>query len=186
MSIKSLFQNIAAAIKTKDTSISSLTPAEMPSAIINLPSGGDTPHYDMIDYMKVIPTIVYSTVNSSIIGNQFQLNQSKKLRGVYLYTRTNITATITLYNNDTNQTLKTTTANMTAGITSFIELEYALEASKNYSVFASSPSGNAFSYTQNSIAAILNDLYTFEGGRYGGIPGSLNGSWFFGIIPSVE
>lgn len=40
MSIKTLFQNIADAIKTKDASIASLTPSQMPDAIINLPSGG--------------------------------------------------------------------------------------------------------------------------------------------------
>ena len=41
MSIKTLFQNIADAIKVKDTSIVSLTPSQMPNAIINLPTASD-------------------------------------------------------------------------------------------------------------------------------------------------
>lgn len=47
MSIKTLFQDIADAIKVKDTSIVSLTPSQMPDAIINLPSGSD------IDYTNI-------------------------------------------------------------------------------------------------------------------------------------
>ena len=40
MSIKTLFQDIADAIKVKNTSIVSLTPSQMPNAIINLPTVG--------------------------------------------------------------------------------------------------------------------------------------------------
>ena len=40
MSIKSLFKNIADAIKIKNTDITEVTPADMPQAILSIPSGG--------------------------------------------------------------------------------------------------------------------------------------------------
>jgi len=42
MSIKSLFENIADAIKEKNPNIANVTPVEMPSAIRSIPSGSST------------------------------------------------------------------------------------------------------------------------------------------------
>ena len=40
MSIRTLFENIAVAIKEKNPSITTVTPSQMPDAILNIPSGG--------------------------------------------------------------------------------------------------------------------------------------------------
>lgn len=45
MSIKTLFQDIATAIKTKDSSIQTITPSQMPNAILNISGGGDAVLY---------------------------------------------------------------------------------------------------------------------------------------------
>lgn len=41
MSIRTYFENIAAAIKEKNTDITTVTPSEMPAAIRSIPSGGE-------------------------------------------------------------------------------------------------------------------------------------------------
>ena len=67
MSIKSIFQDIADAIKEKDTSISSLTPSQMPDAIRGI-SGGITKVYDD-----------YAQVTSDYIDLPFYINADYKI-----------------------------------------------------------------------------------------------------------
>ena len=43
MSIRTYFENIATAIKTKNPNVSTVTPGNMPDAILNIPSGGGYP-----------------------------------------------------------------------------------------------------------------------------------------------
>lgn len=43
MSIRTYFENIARAIKTKNPNVTTVTPADMPDAILSIPSGGGFP-----------------------------------------------------------------------------------------------------------------------------------------------
>lgn len=73
MSIKTLFQNIADAIKVKDTSIVSLTPSQMPNAILNMPSG------DSIDLTKISLVGLYCTARRGGGGGYCQISDLQLL-----------------------------------------------------------------------------------------------------------
>lgn len=65
MSIRTYFENIATAIKTKNPNVTTVTPANMPDAILNIPSGGgnlyDEPiHYDDPNHYCSSGTVRYS------------------------------------------------------------------------------------------------------------------------------
>lgn len=64
MSIKSLFQNIADAIKEKNTGVVTVTPAEMPQAIRDISGGGG------IDWTNIIQ-IRFSGVNRQASQSQY-------------------------------------------------------------------------------------------------------------------
>lgn len=70
MSIRSLFQDIADAIKIKDTSIVTLSPAEMPDAIRNIPSGSGVSEnlfLYMQDY-KTVKATLYQKIGYEYTG----------------------------------------------------------------------------------------------------------------------
>ena len=72
MSIKSLFQNIANAIKEKNTSVSTITPAEMPDAILDIQTGTE----------NEIPEILYyEQFNASSAGNKITYTATEKIKG---------------------------------------------------------------------------------------------------------
>lgn len=86
MSIKSLFQNIATAIKEKDTSIVSLTPVQMPDAIRGI-SGGLTKEYfdyaqftnsyiDLPYYINADYKITYTFKLDSYVSDQHALGST--------------------------------------------------------------------------------------------------------------
>lgn len=56
MSIRTYFENIAEAIKTKNPNITTVTPGNMPNAILNIPSGGGN-----IDLTKISFVGLYCT-----------------------------------------------------------------------------------------------------------------------------
>ena len=72
MSIKTLFQNIADAIKEKNTGVLTVTPSQMPQAIRDIPSGGGLSE-NIIKYIENYLTygIEYT---GSIYGNASMIN----------------------------------------------------------------------------------------------------------------
>lgn len=79
MSIKTLFQNIADAIKQKDANILSITPSEMPNAIINLPTGAD------IDLTNISFIGLYCTARRGGNGGYCQVSELKLSDGINFY-----------------------------------------------------------------------------------------------------
>lgn len=73
MSIRTYFENIASAIKTKNPNVTTVTPANMPDAILNIPSGGSLPE-NVKKYIDDYWTTKAYEYSGNVYGNTSMIN----------------------------------------------------------------------------------------------------------------
>lgn len=193
MSIKSLFQNIATAIKEKNPDVTTITPGNMPQAILDI-SGG----LDGIIIGNTIPSasegnngdyyylrtnningnaITFGSFNASsqsVSGWEFTPIINLHITKLKTYQRGSTTGSIGICNTSGNIIFETSTQSFTSG---WNEIDISssniiLAAGINYIIFTRLNSAGTMGYVNSSNVTVNTNYLTYVRGRYGSIPGT--------------